>query len=77
MAPWRCLRSRPMFAVGTLITERPPHRSRRALLTHRAPPLARSGYDALDARRTASMRIDVVASAQRPNHGRLSAVSLG
>jgi len=25
-------------AVGTLITERPPHRSRRALLTHRAPP---------------------------------------
>jgi len=23
-------------AVGTLITERPPHRSRRALLTHRA-----------------------------------------
>ena len=26
-------------AVGTLITERPPHRSRRALLTHRAPTL--------------------------------------
>ena len=25
-----------MVAVGTLITERPPHRSRRALLTHRA-----------------------------------------
>jgi hypothetical protein len=28
-----------MVAVGTLITERPPHRSRRALLTHRAPTL--------------------------------------
>ena len=30
--------SQPMIAVGTLIAERPPHRSRRALLTHRAPP---------------------------------------
>src|SRR5262252_815955 len=27
-----------MVAVGTRITPRPPHRSRRALLTHRAPP---------------------------------------
>src|SRR5580765_4154060 len=27
-----------MVAVGTLIAERPPHRSRRALLTHRALP---------------------------------------
>ncbi len=26
-------------AVGTRIAPRPPHRSRRALLTHRAPPL--------------------------------------
>ena len=26
-------------AVGTRISPRPPHRSRRALLTHRAPPL--------------------------------------
>src|SRR5712672_1064771 len=25
-------------AVGTAIADRPPHRSRRALLTHRAPP---------------------------------------
>src|SRR6202051_4545764 len=25
-------------AVGTAVTSRPPHRSRRALLTHRAPP---------------------------------------
>src|SRR6266700_3104306 len=27
-----------MVAVGTLVAERPPHRSRRALLTHRALP---------------------------------------
>jgi hypothetical protein len=27
-----------MVAVGTTVTGRPPHRSRRALLTHRAPP---------------------------------------
>lgn len=27
-----------MVAVGTRISPRPPHRSRRALLTHRAPP---------------------------------------
>ncbi len=31
-----------MVAVGTLIAERPPHRSRRALLTHRAPPSGRT-----------------------------------
>ena len=68
-------------AVGTLIAERPPHRSRRALLTHRAPPSGQTfgeeRFDALGARRTASIRIDVVTSAQCPNHGRLSAVSLG
>src|SRR5216684_3262218 len=29
---------RRQVAVGTRITPRPPHRSRRALLTHRAPP---------------------------------------
>src|ERR1700751_164013 len=28
----------PAVAVGTRITPRPPRRSRRALLTHRAPP---------------------------------------
>lgn len=27
------------IAVGTRVTPRPPHRSRRALLTHRAPAL--------------------------------------
>src|ERR1051326_7937645 len=41
----------PMIAVGTLIAERPPHRSRRALLTHRAPP---SGRTSSDARREAA-----------------------
>ena len=30
---------------GTLIAERPPHRSRRALLTHRAPPSGRTFGD--------------------------------
>jgi hypothetical protein len=29
----------PEVAVGTEITLRPPHRTRRALLTHRAPTL--------------------------------------
>jgi hypothetical protein len=32
-----CNDTKPV-AVGTRITPRPPHRSRRALLTHRAPP---------------------------------------
>ena len=32
----RLVEPQTMVAVGTLITERPPHRSRRALLTHRA-----------------------------------------
>jgi hypothetical protein len=35
-----------MVAVGTLIAEHPPHRSRRALLTHRAPPSG-SGVEAM------------------------------
>jgi len=35
-----------MFAVGTAIADRPPHRSRRALLTHRAPPSG-SGVEAV------------------------------
>src|SRR5215471_10103612 len=54
-----------MVAVGTLITERPPHRSRRALLTHRAPPSGRtSAARSLKPhahQRTAANRIDVVA----------------
>src|SRR6266705_4394392 len=33
-------------AVGTRISPRPPHRSRRALLTHRAPPSG-SGVEAV------------------------------
>jgi hypothetical protein len=35
-------RTASRVAVGTLIAERPPHRSRRALLTHRAPPSGRT-----------------------------------
>ena len=54
-----------MVAVGTLITERPPHRSRRALLTHRAPPSGRtSAARSLKPhahQRTAANRIAVVA----------------
>ena|SRR5258708_6044366 len=50
-------------AVGTRITPRPPHRSRRALLTHRAPPSGRTsaarGLKLHALRRTAANRIDV------------------
>jgi len=35
----------PKVAVGTRISPRPPHRSRRALLTHRAPPSGRTSCD--------------------------------
>ena len=52
-----------MVAVGTRIAPRPPHRSRRALLTHRAPPSGRTsvanGLDPSAVRRTAANRIDV------------------
>src|SRR5215475_13068040 len=54
-----------MVAVRTLITERPPHGSRRALLTHRAPPSGRtSAAHSLKPhayQRTAANRIDLVA----------------
>jgi hypothetical protein len=50
-------------AVGTRITPRPPHRSRRALLTHRAPPSGQTsaarGLRPHALRRTAANRIDV------------------
>src|ERR1700730_3849597 len=50
-------------AVGTRITPRPPHRSRRALLTHRAPPSGRTSAARVlkphALRRTAANRIDV------------------
>src|SRR5229473_1652020 len=53
-----------MVAVGTRITPRPPHRSRRALLTHRAlfPRVKRRRHMVLKLhalRRTAANRIDV------------------
>jgi hypothetical protein len=53
-----------MVAVGTRIAPRPPHRSRRALLTHRAPPSGRTsvarGLKPHALRRAAINRIDVV-----------------
>ena len=52
-----------MVAVGTAIADRPPHRSRRALLTHRAPPSGRTsvanGLSPFAVRRSAANRIDV------------------
>src|SRR5258708_15386176 len=70
-----------VVAVGTLITERPPHRSRRALLTHRAPPSGRTWCDTrfepacAPAHSRQSDRRG--SSAQCPNHARLSAVPPG
>ncbi len=70
-----------MVAVGTRIAPRPPHRSRRALLTHRAPPSGRTWGDTRfePARAPAHSRQSDRrgSSAQCPNHGRLSAVPLG
>jgi len=61
--PYRQLQVRRMVAVGTRISPRPPHRSRRALLTHRAPPSGRTsvanGLDPSAVRRSAANRIDV------------------
>src|SRR5262249_9130572 len=70
-----------VVAVGTRIAPRPPHRSRRALLTHRAPPSGRTSASAQHktARDPAHSRHSGRrgVSAQCPNHGRLSAVPLG
>src|SRR5438034_4451472 len=70
-----------MVAVGTRISPRPPHRSRRALLTHRAPP---SGQTSCDERFSYARRLTRShhsdrrgISAQCPNRGRLTAVPLG
>src|SRR5215470_8778973 len=56
------MRDQVMVAVGTRIAPRPPRRSRRALLTHRAPPSGQTAcdkrLDSLVARRTAFLRID-------------------
>jgi len=64
-----------MVAVGTRISPRPPHRSRRALLTHRAPPSGHTSYDersSLARRPTRSHYSDRRgSSAQCPNRGRL------
>jgi hypothetical protein len=56
--------SASLIGRGTRITPRPPHRSRRALLTHRALPLGRTpatrGLKPHALQRTAANRIDVV-----------------
>ena len=44
-APVRLQALMPTVAVGTRISPRPPHRSRRALLTHRAPPSGQTSCD--------------------------------
>src|SRR5713101_7995033 len=70
-----------MVAVGTRISPRPPHRSGRALLTHRAPPSGqtlcdeRFSYVRRSTRSHYSDRRGI--SAQCPNRGRLTAVPLG
>jgi len=70
-----------MVAVGTRISPRPPHRSRRALLTHRAPPSGQTSCDERFShvrRPTRSHYSDRRGiSAQCPNRGRLTAVPLG
>ena len=40
---WGAVRAGKLFAVGTPVARRPPHRSRRAQLTHRAPTLGERG----------------------------------
>ncbi len=70
-----------MFAVGMPVTRHPPHRSRRALLTHRAPPSGRTsdGERFGGAHRPAHNR----QSDRRrypalcPDRGRLTAIPLG
>ncbi len=71
----------PRVTVGTAVASRPPYRSRRALLTHRAPPSGQTSCDERfsHARRpTRSHHSDRRGiSAQCPNRGRLTAVPLG
>jgi hypothetical protein len=75
------VRLRPLVAVGTRISPRPPHRSRRALLTHRAPPSGQTSCNerlSVARRPTRSRYSDRRGiSAQCPNRGRLTAVPLG
>src|SRR6266404_697700 len=62
-----------MVAVGTRITPRPPHRSRRALLTHRALPSGQTsaahGFETACAPAHSRQSDRRGISAQRPNHG--------
>src|SRR5207247_7359120 len=49
-AATRSFFEQPMVTVGTAVASRPPYRSRRALLTHRAPPSG-SGVEAVTRQR--------------------------
>src|SRR6202162_6102377 len=68
-----------MVAVGTRIAPRPPHRSRRALLTHRAPPSG-SGVEAVTGQwvQYPDRREEAVGDADKllPAHERTLAASL-
>src|SRR6266576_2804624 len=70
-----------MVAVGTRISPRPPHRTRLALLTHRAPPSGQTSRDersSVARRPTRSHHSDRRGiSAQCPNRGRLTVFPLG
>ena len=70
-----------MVTVGTAVASRPPYRSRRALLTHRAPPSGQTSCAerfSVARRPTRSHYPDRRGiSAQCPNRGRLTAVPLG
>jgi hypothetical protein len=73
-------RAAAKVAVGTVIAHRPPHRSRRALLTHRAPTSGRTSGGSRRCRRHAAhirhsdRRSDPALS---PDCGGLTAVPLG
>jgi len=66
-----------MVAVGTPVTWRPPHRSRRAALPHRAPASGRDAQASADAGRTPSSTCDRAHPALRPDPGMLDHVPLG
>ncbi len=71
----------PMFAVGMAVSRHPPRRSRRALLTHRAPPSGRTSNAERfgRAQRLAHNRQSDRRSSPAlcPDCGRLMAVPLG
>ena len=65
------------IAVGMLITEHPPHRSRRAYFTHRAPTLGDLRRSPRAAPRTQSSLWDTLFPTLSPARVLLSCVPLG